>query len=80
MSSDAQALRKKLKRQGYRVEAPTRRGSAYYEVFDPRRDDAYVGSFPVSPSSGSWHANFIASVRRYERTGIAGRRGAFQRG
>lgn len=69
MANDADRLRQQLQRKGYNVAKPTGRGRVYYVVTDPRRGDAIVARFPISPSRGSWLENVRAAIRRYERTG-----------
>lgn len=72
MASDADAVRKDLKRRGYDVQPPSKRGRAYYDVVDPKTDKL-IARFPTHPSTGSWRANLDAAIRRYERTGVPGR-------
>jgi len=72
VANDAQAVRKKLIRQGYRVDDPTGRGRCYYTVTDPA-NGLFVARFPISPSAGSWRRNLDAAIKRYERTGTPAR-------
>lgn len=72
MSSDANATRKELIKRGYEVREPTGRGRTSYVVVDPKTGEI-VGRFPKSPSPGSWRANLMAGIRRYERGGAAPR-------
>jgi hypothetical protein len=72
MANDADAVRKDLRKRGYRVEKPTGRGRTSYNVHDPNTGDL-IARFPISPSPGSWRRNLEAAINRYERTGVPAR-------
>lgn len=71
-ASEGNAVRKDLVKRGYEVREPTGRGKTSYEVWDPNAG-VLVARFPRNPSAGSWRANLLAGLRRYERGGAAPR-------